>query len=136
VKILIAGRPNDDLRPVSVRMRRGSRGRARARFSLDLANVTPRAGGYRFRKRFAGVTVRSAATQLFREGRGLVTLGVSMPRVRNGRSVRRDFTVELARDGRALMRVHAAIACHGRIVGIPPAMQECSSRAYRVTRPG
>jgi len=136
VTILIGGRPDDDLRPMTVRMRRGARGRAREIFTLELANVTPRAGGYRFRKRFAGVTVRSSATQAFREGRGLVTLGVTLPRARNGRTLRRDFTVELVRAGRVLMRVRQAISCHGRIVGIPPAMQECRSRAWRVTRPG
>ena len=135
VTILIAGRPNDDLRPVTVRMRRGTRGRARELFTVELANVTPRAGGFRFRKRAAGVTVQSSATKLYIEGRGLVTLGVSMPRARNGQTVSRNFTVEVLRDGRALMRVHASISCHGHIVGPPPPMQECRSRAYRVTRP-
>ena len=136
VKMLIAGRPNDDLRPVTVRMRRGARGPERELFTVELANVTPHAGGYRFRKRFAGVTVQTSATQLYIEGRGLVTLGVSLPRARNDRTLSRDFTVELVRDGHVLMRVHAAISCHGRIVGPPPPMQECRSRAWRVTRPG
>src|SRR5215207_4431186 len=135
VKILIAGRPNDDLRPVTVRMRRSTRGRARELFTLQLANVTPRAGGFRFRKRLAGVTVQTSATKLYIEGRGLVTLGVSMPRARNGQTLRRNFTVELVREGRVLMRVHAAISCHGHIVGPPPAMQECHSRAWRISRP-
>ena len=135
VKVIIGGYPKDDLRPVTVRMRRGARGRARELFTVELANVTPRAGGFRFKKRAAGVTVRSSATQAFREGRGLVTIGVSMPRVRNGGRVSRDFTLELVREGRVLMRVHDAISCHGRIVGPPPAMQLCDSRGWRVSRP-
>jgi hypothetical protein len=134
VKILIAGRASDDLRPLTVRMRRGARGVARELFTLQLANVTPRAGGYRFRKRFAGVTVQTGPTQLFIDGRGLVTLGVSMPRLHDGRSAKRSFTLELVRDGRLLMRVRAVLACHGRIVGAPPALQECSAPVWRVTR--
>lgn len=136
VKIIIGGYPKDDLRPVTVRIRRGARGRARELFTVELANVTPRAGGFRFKKRAVGVTVRSSATQAFREGRGLVTVGVSMPRVRDGGRVSRDFTVELVREGRVLMRVHDAITCRGQIVGPPPAMQLCDSRGFRVTRPG
>jgi hypothetical protein len=136
VKIVIGGYPRDDLRPVTVRMRRGTHGRTRDLFTVQLANVTPRAGGFRFKKRAAGVTVRSSATQAFREGRGLVTVGVSMPRVRDGGRVSRNFTVELVREGRVLMRVHDAITCRGRIVGPPPAMQLCDSRGFRVTRPG
>jgi hypothetical protein len=135
LKILIAGRPSDDLRPVTVRMRRGARGRARELFTVALANVTSRAGGFRFKRRFAGVIVRSSATELFRDGRGLATVGVSMPRLRDGRHARRSFTIELVREGRLLVRVRAVIECRGLIVGAPPALQECSAPVWRVTRP-
>jgi hypothetical protein len=70
------------------------------------------------------------------EARGLVTLGVYLPRARNGRTLTRNVTVELVRAGRVLMRAHAALSCHGHVVGIPPAFQECRGRAWRVTRPG
>lgn len=46
-----------------------------------------------------------------------------MPKVGDGHDVRRNFTVEVVRDGRVLVRVRAVIACHGHIVGIPPAFQ-------------
>jgi hypothetical protein len=32
--------------------------------------------------------------------------------------------------------VRAVIACRGRVVGAPPALQECSAPVWRVRRPG
>ena len=135
VKILIGGRPSDDLRPVTVRMRRGGRGAARELFTIPLADVRAHASPFRFRKRSAGVTVRTARGDARVDGLGLLVLSVWMPKVGDGHDVRRNFTIEVVRDGRVLVRVRAVIACHGHIVGIPPAFQECRAPVWRVTRP-
>jgi len=134
-KVAIASRPSDDLRPLTVRMRRGARGAARELFTMELADVSARAGGYRFSKRYAGVRVRSAKGYAPVDGRALATVGVWMPRLRDGRGATRSFTLELARDGAALLRIRAVIACRGVRVGPPPALQSCSARLWRVTRP-
>jgi hypothetical protein len=136
VKIAIAGRPSDDLRPVTVRMRRGARGAARELFTIPLADVSAHASPFRFRKRFAGVTVRTAAGDARFDALAVAVLSVWMPKVRDGHHVTRSFTVEVVREGRVLVRVRAVIACHGRhLVGIPSAFQECSAPTWRVTRP-
>jgi hypothetical protein len=135
VKILIGDRRSDDFSPITVRMRRGARGAAKELFTLPLANVRPRVGGYRFTERFAGVTLKTAPTDARFDGRGLLTLSVWMPRLGHHRHATRSFTIELVRDGRVLMRVRAVIACEGMIIGAPPALQDCSAPVWRVTRP-
>ena len=135
VKVAIASRPSDDLRPLTVRMRRGARGPGRELFTMELANVSARAGGYRFSKRYAGVTVRSAKGYAPVDGRALATVGVWMPRLRDGRGATRSFTLELTREGEVLLRIRAVIACQGVRVGPPPALQSCSAPLWRETRP-
>jgi hypothetical protein len=136
VKVAIASRPSDHLRPLTVRMRRGARGTARELFTMELANVSARAGGYRFSKRYTGVTVRSAKGYAPVDGRALATVGVWMPRLRDGHGATRSFTLELTREGEVLLRIRAVIACQGMRVGPPPALQSCSAPLWRVTRPG
>jgi hypothetical protein len=135
VKLAIGGRASDDLRPVTVRMRRGARGGTRELFTLPLAHVTAGSERYRFRERFAGTTIRSARGDARFDGRALVTVGVSVPKVRAGRRLRRSFTLEAVREGDVLMRVRAVIACRGIFArGIPP-FQVCDAPVWRVTRP-
>jgi hypothetical protein len=74
-KVAIASRRSDDLSAMTVRMRRGARGAARELFTMELANMSARAGGYRFSKRYAGVTVRSAKGYAPVDGRALATVG-------------------------------------------------------------
>ena len=133
VQLAIAGRPSDDLRPVSVRIRRGASGRPRTLFALPLANVSSDTARYRFTRRFAGMTVRSGPRDASMSNRGLVVVDVSVPKLRDDRRLRRDFTLEVVREGRTLLRVRAVLACRG-IGSLEPA-QLCTTPLWRVTRP-
>lgn len=133
VHVTIAGRKSDDLRPVSVRIRRGARGRARALFTLPLADVTSNTARHRFSKRFAGMTITSGPRDDLRFVRGLLAVDVSVPKLRDDRRLRRDFTLEVVREGRPLLRVRAVLACRG--AGAIQPVQMCTTPRWRVTRP-
>ena len=133
VEIPIAGRPSDDLRPVSVRARRGARGRPRTLFTLPLADVSSDTADFRFSRRFAGMTITSGPRDASTSSRGLVVVDVSVPKLRNGRRLRRDFTLEVVREGRVLLRVRAVLACRG--VGTRDPFQACRAPVWRVSRP-
>jgi hypothetical protein len=137
LRVNIAGGKTEDLRPLDVRVRRGSRGRRKTLFTIPLADVSvPKGPGvrrFRFKRRFAGMTISVAPRNVSVETRGLVTLGVKMPKVRDKRRVRRSFTLELARGKRTLLRVRAVISCRG--LGRAPAFQICKTPVFRVKRP-
>ena len=140
IRVNIAGgrKRTEDLRPIDVRIRRGSRGRRKRLFTIPLADVSvPKGPGvrrYRFKRRFAGMSISSAPTNAGMETRGLVTVGVKMPKARTGRRVRRSFTLELGRGGRTLLRVRAVISCRG--MGRAPAFQICKTPGLPGQAPG
>lgn len=66
--------------------------------------------------------------------RGLLSLSLYMPPLGDGERLRRSFALELSRDGGALLRVRATIACHA--FGNLQPVQYCSFPLYRVSHPG
>ncbi len=133
ITVSIARGTGDNLNPLDVRMRRGRGGRRRKLFTLPLADAADETiKRFSYRRRFAGVGVIAQRRNALFEARGLVTLGVKMPRVRAGRRVRRSFTLELARDGRRLLAIRAVISCRG--LGRAPALQVCSTPVFKVRR--
>lgn len=133
----VAGGPTEDLSPLEVRIRKIPSGRRRTLFTLPLADVSargePGARRYLFTKRFEGMTITSANRDATVSTRGLLTVAVKMPKARSGRTIRRSFTLELARDAGPLLRLRTVIACSG--FGSRYVLQDCRTPLYRVTRP-
>jgi len=133
----IAGERNEDLRSLesSIRVAGGKR---RELFALPLADVS---GGhekglrrYRHSAEVAGMTISSAPTNASNETRGLLSVALEMPRLRDGQRLRRSFSLEFDRDGKVLLRVRATIACHA--FGALQPVQYCSLPLFRVSHPG
>lgn len=135
--INVAGERDEDLSPFAVSIRNAG-GKRRNLFTVPLADVS---GGhedglrrYRFSKQVAGMTISSAPTNALTETRGLTSISLHMPKLKDGQRLRRSFALDLSREGRVLLRVRATIACRGS--GRPYTAQLCSMPLYRVSHPG
>lgn len=133
----IAGEPNEDLRPLGLSIRVAG-GKRRDLFTLPLADVS---GGhdeglrrYRHSAKVAGMTISSAPTNASTQTRGLLSVALAVPRLRDGQRLRRRFSLELGRNGKTLLRVRATIACHA--FGTLEAVQYCSLPLLRVSHRG
>jgi hypothetical protein len=136
LKVLVALGAAEDLSPVDVSIRRGARGRRIALGTIHLADAGTGARDparpYSFKRRAAGVRITAGPRDARFDTKGVVTIGVFLPKVRDGRVKRRDFTLELGRGGATLYRVRAAFRCRG--LGSPPPLQICEKRKFRAGR--
>lgn len=140
--VVNVGGRGQDLSPLTVRIRRGRRGRRRTLFTVPLADAAAAGSGesstsglrrFRFSKRFDRMRISSNLRNAAQEASGIVTVGVKLPKARHRRRLSRHFTLELARGSRTLLRLRAVIRCRG--FGRIQATQTCRTPVYRVSRP-
>ena len=135
LKVQVALGAAEDLSPLDVAIRRGARGKRRALGTLHLAGVSSAARDparpYAFARKAAGVRVTAGPRDARFDTKGLVTIGVLMPKVGQDKVKRRDFTLELGRGGTTLYSVRAAFRCRG--LG-SRGLQICAKKKFRAGR--
>ena len=135
LKVLVALGGAEDLSPLDIAIRPGASGPRTALSTVFLDGISSGARDPawpdRFTRRFRRMTIAAGPRDARFDTRGLLTIAVRMPKVRTGRSLTRDFTLELGRGGTTLFSVRAAFRCRG--LG-STALQVCDATRFRVDR--